>query len=81
MLLFLGRNRSIYDRRKRSNLCESPGIAGGLPYNELLSKKSLSQTVRYEFIEVHGMRRGVFYSDREFSVEQAVRQIVAALSV
>src|SRR5882724_6038495 len=35
MLLFLGRNRSIYDRTKRSNLCESPGIAGGLPYNEL----------------------------------------------
>ena len=35
MLLFLGRNRSIYDRSKRSNLCESPGRAGGLPYNEL----------------------------------------------
>ena len=42
ILLFLGRNRSINDRIKRSNLCESPDRAGGLPFYEL-SKRGVNE--------------------------------------
>jgi S1-C subfamily serine protease len=49
MLLFLGRNRSIYDRTTRSNLCESPGRAGGLPYYESPEgKRQLTNLIQFD---------------------------------